>query len=138
MAGINGRPTKLTAEFIGKADEYMDCWEELNEVIPSIAGLSVYTRVSRESIHSWINKEWPLEVSDDIKKKFSDIVAALGATQELKLMNGGLGGSMNPTIAKLILHKHGHSDKAEVDSKSSDGSMSPMNDLNITVTKPGK
>jgi len=135
MAGINGRPTKLTQDFINKADEYMDCWEELGEVIPSIAGLSVYTRVSRDSIHSWAAGEWPSDASESTRESFSDIVTALGATQELKLMNGGLGGAMNPTIAKLLLHKHGHSEKVQQDNVSSDGSMG-LDNLNITVTKP--
>jgi len=135
MAGINGRPTKLTQEFINKADEYMDCWEELGEAIPSIAGLAVYTRVSRDSIHEWTNNI-PLSVSGEISSSFSDIIDSLTATQELKLLSGGLSGSMNATITKLILHKHNYSDKAEVDNTSSDGSHST--DLKVTIVRPDK
>lgn len=139
MGAKMGRPTKLTADFIERAEEYMQIWsEDLNELIPSIAGLSVYTKVSRESLHSWSNKEWPEGVDDDIKRHFSDIVRELQATQELKLMNGGLGGTMNPAITKLILHKHGHTEKTEVDNKSTDGSMSHSNKLSVTITRPKK
>lgn len=137
MGAKMGRPTKLTADFIERAEEYMEIWAtDLEELIPSIAGLAVYTKVSRESLHSWSNKEWPEGVDDKIKRNFSDIVKDLAATQELKLMNGGLGGTMNPAITKLILHKHGHSEKTEVDNKSSDGSHS--NKLTVTVVSPGK
>lgn len=132
-----GRPTKLTAEFIENAEEYMQIWNtDLEELIPSIAGLAVYTKVSRESLHSWSNKEWPEGISDEIKGNFSDIIKDLSATQELKLMNGGLSNQFNSTITKLILHKHGHTEKTEVDNKSSDGSMG--GELKVTIIKSNK
>jgi hypothetical protein len=46
------------------------------------------------------------------------------------LIDGGLIGDFNPTITKLMLTKHGYSDKQEVDNKSSDGSMTPK----VTLT----
>jgi hypothetical protein len=36
------------------------------------------------------------------------------ATQELKLMDGGLTGDFNSAIAKLALGKHGYSEKHDV------------------------
>lgn len=130
------RPTKLTSAFIELAEEYINTWEEIGDIIPSIAGLAVFTRVSRDSIHEWSNNK-PAEATQDNYSAFSDILSTLVATQEQKLLNGGLSGSMNATITKLVLHKHNYSDKAEVDNTSSDGSCG-VGDLNITVTKPGK
>jgi hypothetical protein len=43
--------------------------------------------------------------------------------QERKLTNGSLSNQLNPMIAKLMLSKHGYSDK--IDNVSSDGSMTP-------------
>lgn len=129
------RPTKLTPAFIEKAEEYLESWQDNCELIPSIAGMSVWTRVSRESLHTWYKKEWPEDASEEIRVKFSDIIDRLVSEQELRLLSGGLGGAMNSTITKLILHKHGYSEKQEVDNTSSDGSMG-IKDLNITVTKP--
>ena len=129
------RPTSLTDEFIELADEYMNSWEEFGESIPSVAGLSLHARVSRDSIYEWLNTK-PTQASDEIYAKFSDIITQLVSTQEVKLLNGGLSGAFNSTISKLILHKHNYSDKAEVDNKSSDGSHS--SDLKVTVVRPDK
>lgn len=122
-----GQPTKLNEGFLAKADEYLDTWEEVGDLIPSVAGLAVFTRVSRDSIYEWLKRK-PAPVSDDIYKRYSDILSQLIAIQEQRLLNGGLGGTMNATIAKLVLHKHNYSDRAEVDNTSSDGSMSPTFD----------
>jgi hypothetical protein len=39
------------------------------------------------------------------------------------LLNNGLDGTFNPPITKMMLSKHGYSDKIEQDHTSSDGSM---------------
>ena len=41
------------------------------------------------------------------------------------LIDGGLNGDFNAPFAKMLMSKHGYSDKVEADMKSSDGSMSP-------------
>lgn len=114
-----GRPSKYTPELLEKCREYIEGgWEENREVIPSIAGLAVKLKVSRETLHTWAN--------DEDKHEFSDIYKELMATQELTLLNGGLSGAFSGPITKLVMHKHGYTDKQEVDAKSSDGSMSPQ------------
>lgn len=45
------------------------------------------------------------------------------STQEQILLNRGLMGAFNSNITKLMLSKHGYSDKQEIDHQSSDGSM---------------
>jgi len=49
----------------------------------------------------------------DIYQEFSDILKELDADQEIKLLNSGLTGDFNSTITKLILTKHGYSDKTQ-------------------------
>jgi len=41
----------------------------------------------------------------------------------------GLGGTMNAQITKLVLGKHGYSDKVEQDLTTSDGSMKPVSPI---------
>lgn len=113
-----GRPTSLTPELIEKASTYLDEYEALDELVPTIAGLALYLGVSRGVIYKWEN-----EAHTD--RQFIDILDAIKARQEIKLVNGGLGGAFNSTIAKMMLTKHGYSDKQEIDHRSGDGSMSP-------------
>jgi len=130
-----GRPTKFTEAFIDKAIEYLESYEEIGEVIPSIAGLAVYAKVSRDQLHAWASGEVPESATKELIDNYSDIFGTIAATQEQRLLNGGLSGRMNSTITKLILTKHGYSDRAETDLKSSDGSMSTGKELNITIVK---
>jgi len=103
MAG--GRPSKYTEETIPKTLEYMKKWESLGHKIPSIAGLAVHLKVRRDTIHEWRKEEG--------KEEFSDIIENLLALQELTLSGNGLSGDFNATISKLILTKHGYSDKVD-------------------------
>jgi hypothetical protein len=112
-----GRPTSCTPELLEKAKEYADGgYEEVGDLIPSIAGLACYLGVHRESLHAWNRQEGHI---------FSDIYRDVMQSQERKLVNGGLGGAFNPAITKMILTKHGYSDKIEQSHISPDGSMSP-------------
>lgn len=108
-----GRPSKLTDELMNKAQDYADFgYEEQGDAVPSVAGLAVYLGVGRSTIY-------------DNKSAFSDILEQIAQKQEQKLINGGLLGGFNATIVKMMLTKHGYSDKQVVDNTSSDGSMSP-------------
>lgn len=111
-----GRPSKLE-ECKEPAMKYLEGDYAIDGgVIPTVAGLACYLGVSRSSVNKWA-------VEDKSEGGFSDIVEGILSMQEFKLVNGGLKGDYNPTIAKLLLTKHGYTDKAEVDNRSSDGSM---------------
>ena len=104
-----GRPTKYDpVKTLEATREYIEKYQTLGneEVIPTIAGLSVHLKISRETIYDW--------AKDEKKERFSDIIGELMAKQELALMSGGLGGNFNPTITKLALTKHNYSDKQEI------------------------
>ena len=90
-------------------------WQDVGDVVPSIAGLACFMGVTRETIYAWRDKD----------SAFSDILNSVMALQERGLINGGLAGGFNGPVTKMMLTKHGYSDKIEQDNKSSDGSMTP-------------
>ena len=112
------RPTKYTDELLYSVREYIDGeWEVVGDAIPSIAGLAVYLGLTRETLRAWSHEEG--------KEPFSAMLGEMLAKQENILISKGLTNEHNPTITKLVLSKHGYSDKVEQDHKSSDGSMTP-------------
>jgi hypothetical protein len=116
MANPVGRPSKYNDELLKQAENYMrGGWKEINDTIPSLAGLACYLGVSRETVNAWSNE----------KPDFSDITTGILALQERELVNRGLLKEFDSGISKLILGKHGYSDKVQTDLTSSDKSMSP-------------
>jgi len=128
-----GRPTLYTEHTVAQAEQYLeDCKDKYTAVpiytedgdvvldqdgvqktrmkkivnLPSIAGLARYLKVSRETIYAWS--------SQPEKIKFSDIVGQVLIEQEQRLLSNGISGEYNCVIAKLILTKHGYSDKQEL------------------------
>ena len=106
-----GRPTKYTPELLEECRQYLKDYNTL----PSIAGLAVRLDVARETLQAWAR--------DEDKPEFSHIYTKLMAMQEDELIRNGLMGHFNASITKMILTKHGYSDK--VDATSSDGTMTP-------------
>ena len=102
-----GRPTKYNQEIVETAKDYVVNFADYGDDVPTIAGLAITIGTHRDTIYDWAKQP--------DKAAFSDIVKMLSTNQERKLVNGGLNGSMNPTIAKLMLAKHGYSDKTETD-----------------------
>lgn len=116
MAG--GRPTDYSPKILKQTREYIaecvDTWQMVqkrrrdwvniyNVKLPSIEGLAYYLNVSRDTIYQWAT----------VHTEFSDILEQLRALQAEKLINGGLGGSYNSTIAKVLLTKHGYREGLE-------------------------
>lgn len=112
-----GRPTNyhegiipLVREYINSCvdqiEEYhktrgdkSDTYERLVKVkIPTIEGLAYELGVSRSTLYLWKEEN----------KEFSDIIEQLQAIQADRLLNNGLSGTYNPTIAKVLLTKHGY------------------------------
>ena len=113
-----GRPTDYTPELIAKAWEYANGgWQTVGDTVPTVAGLACELGINRDTCYAW--------GADAQKGEFSDILNKIAQTQERTLVNNGLRGEYNPPIAKMMLTKHGYSDKIEQDLSSSDGSMKP-------------
>jgi hypothetical protein len=113
------RPTDYTPELLEKANQYLlSCEDEeiergsderptykIRVKLPTIEGLARFIDVHRDTLYEWAK----------IHPEFSDILESIKAEQANKLINNGLSGDYNPTIAKLLLTKHGYSDKIEQD-----------------------
>ena len=100
-----GRPTKLTPAVIETSKDYLDNYETYGDVIPSMAGLSDAINVAISTVHLWATKEGT---------EFSELAKQIHNRQGKVLCNGGLKGDYNASIAKLMLTKHGYSDKQEL------------------------
>ncbi len=116
------RPTIYSEEYIKKSQEYLKtCVDEIEEYhktrgeksdsydrivrvrIPTIEGLALYIGISRSTLYLW----------RDEQKEFSDIIDELQEMQADRLLNNGLSGDYNPTIAKVLLTKHGYREGIE-------------------------
>ena len=112
-----GRPSNLDDKIIERARAYADGgFRNVPNKIPSIAGLAFFLGKSRECMYEWARQS-------DV---FSGILDEILRTQEMLLLDGGLGGDFNAVITKMILTKHGYSDKQETDIKNSDCSLKPQ------------
>jgi hypothetical protein len=127
-----GRPTALDEDMITKARSYLFCdgkkaaYAERGNLIPTIEDFALYLQVSRDTIYDW--EKVPLHkvaASEDaealneqihLRAEFSYIVEAIRQEQSNLLVNNGLSGKYNATIAKLILSgKHGYVERTEQD-----------------------
>jgi hypothetical protein len=124
------RPTKYCPEIVQRAKEYVDgAYLEEGEVLPTIEGLSLYLDISRDTVYAWGKHE--------DRQAFSDILGTVMAKQGRELLNGGLKGTYNPTITKLMLTKHDYSDKSQSEVSGPDGGpIQTDTEFRITVVSP--
>lgn len=116
--GPGGRPTDYTEERLAAAERYVrGGWKASGDKVPTVVGLAAEIGVARSTCYEW--------AKDPQKTAFLDILTRVEEIQERELINGGLGNDFNPAITKMMLTKHGYSDKQEIDHRSGDGSMSP-------------
>jgi hypothetical protein len=105
---LGGRPTKWSKSLEDKAVNYIaEHSVKYGQSLPTIAGLASVLDVHRDTLHVWVRES---------RGTFPDIVERLMATQEVILINKGLMGEFQPTITKLMLTKHGYSDRNEISS----------------------
>lgn len=105
MAG--GRPTTWSEELEVKAWEYVNGgWQTQGDAVPMVVGLCAYIGRSQTSVYDWEKHE---------DKQFSDILCQIKEVQHLEVFSKALKGEYNSTMAKLMLTKHGYSDRQDVD-----------------------
>lgn len=102
-----GRPTDLDEDVVNQVWEYLDTYEDQGDIVPTIEGLACFLKCSVASIYTWESRE------DANGSQFLEAINAVRAAQGRKLLNGGLEGTLNSGITKLILTKHGYSDKTQ-------------------------
>lgn len=100
------RPTEYNDELLKKAQEYRDNLPK-DESVHSIEGLASYIGLSRGTIYNW--------ESQGANKEFLDIVEEIREKQAKTLVSKGLIGEFNSSITKVMLSKHGYSEKTEID-----------------------
>lgn len=99
----SGRPTKFTPSILTKCQEYLaGGYKELG-IVPSLPSLSLYLNLSHDTRNTWLR----------LHPEFRAIVEDVKDLQHAILLHGGLTGALNPTITKLILGKHGYSERVE-------------------------
>lgn len=121
-----GRPTKYEERFIDSVDEYLkanqdeefefhktrgntsDSYEKKIKVrLPTIEGFALFLGVDKSTLYEWGEKY----------DQFSYALEKIITEQKKRLLEKGLSGDYNSTIAKLILSSnHGMSDKTDVTS----------------------
>lgn len=110
-----GRPCLLDEALLEKAKHYMlEGYKEIENIVPSVAGLCCYLGVSKSSVYLWAEDN-ETNKNDPIRKEFSDTLDAILTKQEMLLINGGLSQTFSGTITKLMLANHGYSDKVNTD-----------------------
>lgn len=117
-----GRPTKYGPDILKITRKYIDeCVDSYERVLkskstrsvmyehkfrvrlPTLEGLSVRLGVHKDTITEWQKQH------DD----FSVLIRELLGIQAERLVNNGLTGDYNPTIAKVLLTKHGYREGME-------------------------
>lgn len=110
---VTGRPTDYSEDMIIKAQDYLESCKDSfidNKVnLPTIYGLALYLHVNKDTLYEWA-KKYP---------DFSVALKDIEQTQAQRLLNEGLAGNYNPTIAKLILSAN-HGMKERVDTTTND------------------
>ena len=73
--------------------------------LPKSEGLALFLGVSRSRLYEWANEN----------EEFRDILETVNQEQVIRLIDGGLSGRYNPTIAKLVLAKHGYKEETAIE-----------------------
>lgn len=113
-----GRPTKYTTDeyMIAKVDEYLESCVDVDRELekgfavkvnlPKRVGLANFFSVTEDTLNNWAEKH----------PKFLGALKKLDQLQQERLIDSGLSGDYNPTIAKLLLSSnHGMAEKTETD-----------------------
>jgi len=109
------RPTKYSEELLDIARDYLKNFRKHGDFVPSVEGLADTLDIHRDTVYDWKDKY----------DEFSDIYKKVLTKQARGLINGGLSNEFNASTTKMMLTKHGYSDRIETDISSSDGSMKP-------------
>jgi hypothetical protein len=101
-----GRPSSYSKEILEKAEEYLACYKELDEVVPTIEGLALHIGINRDTLYDWYGQE--------NKQEFSDIVNRVRLIKSKLMQNGALAKKFDGRISALLLGHEGYREKQEI------------------------
>lgn len=116
----------MTPQIIERAKHYIAEGYLIDELVPTLAGLAIYIDIRRSTLYEWARDN----------PEFSDIVESVMKKQEKGLLKGSLAGDYNASIAKLMLTKHGYTDKQETALTGADGGAIEVRDVTRTIIDP--
>lgn len=121
-----GRPTKYKDEFVQMANEYIEKCQDTETTFHKTQGASSdgYDRIIKANLPSKEGFALYIGIAtstlDEWAKKYTEFSGALGKIhqeQRNRLINKGLSGDYNSTIAKLILSaNHGMAERSDITS----------------------
>ena len=98
-----GRPTKCTPALLKKAENYLEKYETGEEEgDQSIVGMARVLKVNKSTLPRWV---------EDKEHEFCDTLERCNNLQEEILINKGLIGDFNSSMAQRMLINHGYHDK---------------------------
>lgn len=138
MAHAGGRPTIYEPSMVDKVGDYLltrkdvvrqvlkssgkggESYEEKVVVsLPTLEGLSTYLGVNKSTLYEW----------EALYPQFSDALEKVRKEQHERLLDNGLAGTYNSTIAKLILSSnHGYVERKD---QTTNGKEMPQPILNV-------
>ncbi len=102
------RPTDYNEDILDRAKNYVSSSSDTEADketgiskkvnLVTIEGLAYDLGINKDTIYEWCK----------IHPEFSDVIDDLRSKQARELINKGLSGDYNPTIAKVLLTKHGY------------------------------
>lgn len=104
MEGRAGRPSKYHDEIPSMLEDYIQNYAHYGDVVPTAAGFACVAQVDKTTLYRWAEK-YPI---------FRTMLGRLNSAQERIAIQKGLCNEWNATIVKLLLAKHGYSDKQEI------------------------
>ncbi len=131
------RPVEYNEEVVVRVQSYLDaCVDEQYQLLktdgdkstsyenkvrvrlPTIEGLALYLKIHKDTVYEW----------EKTYSEFSDVIGELRHRQAQALINNGLSGDYNPTIAKVLLSKHGYKEEVRTETEHS-GSIATYNGI---------
>lgn len=108
-----GRPTKYSQKMLDDTKDYLENHSLYGDMVPSVVGLACHLKLHTRTLYDW--------ASQPEKHQFSAMFEQVTQIQERLLLSGGLSGQYNPAITKLMLSKHGYSEKTQQEISGTNG-----------------